>query len=177
MPARTAARRALGASAVAAAAVLVLGACEPTGGGLNPSAVAVTTDRTATSTLERLTFEVAWLSCTAETAETAETAGSATRPSSAQSPPVAPAHATVDCQGETRSGQDITLTGKVTQERAGRCVHGDLTARIDEEIVFRATMLGDCTTPSSSAPGAAPGQPRPTVTVTVTETVTAVPAK
>jgi hypothetical protein len=86
----------------------------------------------------------------------------------------------VDCQGETGSGQDITVTGKVTEERGGKCVRGDLTARIEKKIVFQATMLGDCSAAPSSAPAGdppAPGRPYPTVTVTVTETVTAVPGK
>ncbi|WP_319020197.1 hypothetical protein [Streptomyces peucetius] len=145
--------------------------------------MAVTTDRTATSTLERLTFDVAWLSCTAQADRGTATASGAASPSPEPPPsPSPPGRATVDCRGETRSGQDITVNGTVTEERSGRCVHGDLTARVEKKIVFRATMLGDCTTaPSStSAPGgtpAVPGPPRPTVTVTVTETVTSVPAK
>ncbi|ATW48464.1 hypothetical protein [Streptomyces peucetius] len=169
MPARTRARRALAATAAAAAAVGALAACEPTAGGLNSAAVAVTTDRTATSTLERLRFDVAWLSCTAE-ADGGAAAGSRS------ASPSAATRATVDCQGETRAGQDITVTGKVTEERAGKCVRGNLTARIEKKIVFQATMLGDCSAAPSTAP-ADPGAPQPTVTVTVTETVTAVPAK
>ncbi|MEW2631519.1 hypothetical protein AB0903_07645 [Streptomyces sp. NPDC048389] len=179
MPARTRAPRVLAATAAAAAAVGVLAACEPTAGGLNSAAVAVTTDRTATSTLERLTFDVAWLSCTAR-------AEGAATPASGSAPPSAPSRATVDCQGETRSGQAVTVNGTVTEERAGKCVHGDLTAKVEKKIVFRATMLGDCTTAPSSTPApsgtpTAPGVPRPAVTVTVTETVTetvtVVPAK
>jgi hypothetical protein len=177
MPARTRVPRALAATAAAAAAVGALAACEPTTGGLNSAAVAVTTDRTATSTLERLTFEVAWLTCTART-----DGGNATASASPSRSPSAPARATVDCQGETRSGQAITVTGTVTEERAGKCVRGDLIAKIEKKTVFRATMLGDCTTAPSGTPApggtpGVPGAPRPTVTVTVTETVTAVPAK
>ena len=174
MPARTRAPRVLAATAAAAAAVGALAACEPTAGGLNSAAVAVTTDRTATSTLERLTFDVAWLNCTARTDGGAATAGGSPSPS-------APPRATVDCQGETRSRQAVTVTGTVTEERAGKCVRGDLIAKIEKKIVFRATMLGDCTTapntPAPSSTPAAPGAPRPTVTVTVTETMTTVPAK
>lgn len=176
MPARTRVPRVLAATAAAAAAVGGLAACEPAAGGLNSAAVAVTTDRTVTSTLERLTFDVAWLNCTART-----DGGAAAGRSQSPSPSV-PARATVDCQGETRSRQAITVTGTVTEERAGKCVRGDLIAKIEKKTVFRATMLGDCTaTPSgtlapSRTPGV-PGAPRPTVTVTVTETVTAVPAK
>ncbi|MFH8927423.1 hypothetical protein ACH4D4_10280 [Streptomyces pristinaespiralis] len=171
MPARTGALRPLAAIAVAAAAVPALVACEPTAGGLNTGAVAVTTDRTVTSTLERLEFEVGWLSCTAKADTPATASSGSTAPSAA-----GPSRASVDCQGETGSGQDITVTGKVTEERGGKCVRGDLTARIEKKIVFRATMLGDCSAAPSSAPAGdppAPGTPYPTVTVTVTETVTA----
>ena len=172
----TASRRTLPLLAACAAAVAGVTACEPVAGGLNSAAVAITTDRTATSTLERLTFDVAWFSCTAKADASPAPAASGT--------PAAPRSATVDCQGETESGQDITLTGKVTEERAGKCVRGDMTAKVDKKVVFQATMLGDCdaATPSSAPPRPEqprPGQPRPTVTVTVTvtETVTAVPAK
>lgn len=186
MPARTRARRALVATAAAATAVGALAACGPTAGGLDSAAVALTTDRTVTSTLERLTFDVAWLSCTANVRAggTASPAIASPGTASPGTAPSAPGSATVDCQGETGSGQDITVTGKVTEERAGKCVRGDLTARIEKKIVFRATMLGDCgAAPSGSPATPAPGRTtepepaRPTVTVTVTETVTAVPAK
>ncbi|MGW7360652.1 hypothetical protein ACWGI0_29495 [Streptomyces sp. NPDC054802] len=177
MPARTRVPRVLAATAAAAAAVGGLAACEPAAGGLNSAAVAVTTDRTVTSTLERLTFDVAWLNCTARTEGGAVTAGGSQSPS-----PSVPARAAVDCQGETRSRQAITVTGTVTEERAGKCVRGDLIAKIEKKTVFRATMLGDCTstpsgTPTPSRTPGVPGAPGPAVTVTVTETVTAVPAK
>ncbi|MEU1280849.1 hypothetical protein [Streptomyces sp. NPDC005805] len=169
-----------GAAGPAVCALVAVGAtaCEPAGGGLSASAVAFTTDRTATSTLERLTFEVAWLTCTAET--DGQTAAATASPGTGR--------ARVDCEGETESGQDITLDGTVTEERDGTCVRGDMTARIDRKVVFEATMLGDCSAaaspsarPTRTAPGdggSRPG-PEPTVTVTVTETVTvtAVPAK
>lgn len=161
-------------------AVAGLAACEPAAGGLDSAAVAVTTDRTATATLERLTFDVAWLSCNARV----------NRGPSPSAATTAPGSATVDCRGETESGQDITLKGTVTEERAGHCVRGDMTARIDRKVVFQATMLGDCsaapstTAPGTSGPGAtapppptAPAPPAPVVTVTETVTVTAVPAK
>ncbi|MEU0369496.1 hypothetical protein ABZ070_04395 [Streptomyces sp. NPDC006283] len=165
----TASRRTPVLLTACAVAVLGVTACEPAAGGLNSAAVAITTDRTATSTLERLTFDVAWFSCTGKADASPVPAASGT--------PAPPRSVTVDCRGETGSGQVITLTGKVTEERAGTCVRGDMTARVDKKVVFRATMLGTCDT---AAPGSATprtGQPRPTVTVTVTETVTAVPAK
>ncbi|NWF29953.1 hypothetical protein HW130_27450 [Streptomyces sp. PKU-EA00015] len=166
--------RTVAAAGACGIAVASLAACEPAAGGLDSAAVAVTTDRTATATLERLTFDVAWLSCTATVNRGASPSGATTAPGSA----------TVDCRGETESGQTITIKGKVTDERAGKCVRGDLTARIDRKVVFQATMLGDCSAaPSSTAPGTtgprttAPPRPGPTVTVTETVTVTAVPAK
>ncbi|WP_308315000.1 hypothetical protein [Streptomyces sp. C10-9-1] len=162
---------------VAAAGACAVGlagtaACQPVGGGLNSAAVAVTTDRTATSTLERLTFEVAWFSCRAQ----------APTPAPGSTATGAPAAATVDCEGETESGQEITLDGTVTEERAGVCVRGDMTARIAGETVFEATMLGDCSAAATASPEPSrqPGDrpvPGATVTVTRTVTVTAEPAK
>ncbi|MGW6458336.1 hypothetical protein ACWF94_20890 [Streptomyces sp. NPDC055078] len=161
--------RVLSAIGLAGAAVVGLTACEPTGGGLNASAVSLTTDRTATGALERLGFVVSWFTCTA-------VLGDGTR-APASAAPVAPAFATVDCEGETGGGGEITLKGKVTEERSGSCVRGDLVARVEGKVVFTATFLGDCETgsgrPSRSGPPG--GGARPTVTVTVTETVTADP--
>ncbi|WP_405808333.1 hypothetical protein OG729_26455 [Streptomyces sp. NBC_00210] len=164
---RTRYRRALVAIGAAGAAVVGVAACEPASGGLSSVAVAVTTDKTATSTLERIGFKVRWLSCTAKIGDGKASAGSSTSPSGA-------GVATVDCQGETDSGQKITLKGKVTEERSGACVRGDLIARVDGKVVFEASVLGNCNAASSSAPSPTPpgGQPRPTVTVTVTVTET-----
>ncbi|MGW1980186.1 hypothetical protein [Streptomyces sp. NPDC001889] len=143
------------ALALAAAAVAALTGCEPTGDGrLNAAAVAFTTDRTATSTFKRLGVEVRWLSCTSA-------------PGSA--PPAGAGYATVDCEGETAGGESITLRGRVTEERAGVCVRGDLAARVGGKAAFDAEFLGDCTQPRPSR--RAP-EPTPTVTVTVTRTVT-----
>ncbi|TXS55099.1 hypothetical protein [Streptomyces sp. t39] len=166
---------ALGACGIAVAGAA---ACEPAAGGLDSAAVALTTDRTATSTLERLTFDVAWFSCTAR----ARTGGAeATRDAAGTTAPAGPREVEVDCEGETGDGRAITLGGTVTEERAGVCVKGDMTARIAKKVVFQATMLGDCSaaaTAERSRP-ARPSDPRPAPTVTVTETVTvtAVPAK
>jgi hypothetical protein len=166
-------RRALAAIGAAGTAVVGVAACEPTTGGLSAVAVAITTDRTGTSTLERLDFDVRWLSCTA-TVDGGERA-------SASKSPASRSVATVDCQGETDSGQDITLKGKVTEERSGRCVRGDLIARVDGKVVFQASMLGDCAagptrTPTRTSPerpqATPPGPPPVTVTVTVTATAT-----
>ncbi|WP_327356092.1 hypothetical protein [Streptomyces sp. NBC_01304] len=167
-------RRVLFAVGLAGAAAIGVAACEPVGDGLSSVAVAVTTDQTGTKALEREGFDVQWLSCVATMGE-----GGKTTPKSSGSPSVRSV-ATVDCQGETKDGRDIDLTGKVTEERGGRCVQGDLTAKVDGKRVFHAHVLGNCSAATSSSgpadpsPDPPPDDPaRPTVTVTVT--VTAVP--
>ncbi|WP_267245069.1 hypothetical protein [Streptomyces sp. PR69] len=161
----------------AAVAGIAATGCEPaSSGGLSAVAAAVTTDKTATSTLERLRFDVRWLSCTGKARP--GIIGSAA-PSA--SPPVP---VTVDCRGETGSGQRITITGKVTREIEGRCVHGDLMAKVDRKTVFEATMLGDCgAQPTATAtatvtpppPDPRPTRPPSTVTTTVTPAPTPTP--
>ncbi|MGW4028981.1 hypothetical protein ACWEFL_06600 [Streptomyces sp. NPDC004838] len=141
-----------------------LTACEPAADGLSTVSVAFTTDRTATHTMERLGFSVSWFSCTATLGDGD---GSA-------SPSATPATAEVDCRGETASGQKLTLNGTVTDERSGSCVRGRMTARVDGEFAFEASVLGTCATktPSATVKTPRPGGARPTVTVTVTETET-----
>jgi hypothetical protein len=157
--------RTLAAIGVAGTAVVGVAACEPAADGLSAVAVAITTDKTGTSTLERLDFDVRWLSCTARLNGGAKATASRS--------PSTRGVATVDCRGETDSGQDITLTGKVTDERAGRCVRGDLIARVDRKVVFQASLLGDCDAAPTRTPTRTPTTPpRPTVTVTVTVTAT-----
>ncbi|MFF0444917.1 hypothetical protein ACFYT4_00600 [Streptomyces sp. NPDC004609] len=163
-------RRVLAAIGVAGAVVTGAAGCEPAAGGLSSGAVAITTDRTATRTLERIGFEVSWFSCTA-TIEGAGGSGASATPSASAG---GRATAAVDCEGETDSGRTITLKGTVTDERSGVCVRGRMTARVNGEVVFEARYLGECGgeggggTPSrTERPGA-----RPTVTVTVTETET-----
>jgi len=169
---RRTARRFPAALCLATAAVTGLAACEPVDGigALNTAAVAVTTDRTATRALEHEGVQVAWLTCTASLE-----GGGATRSTgpSASARRVAEVH----CDGETKSGGDIALDGKVTHAVEGRCVRGDMTAKTGGRAVFRATLLGDCTAPATTAPPAgAPGRGNgPTATVTVT--VTAYPGK
>ncbi|MFC4609780.1 hypothetical protein ACFO9E_18450 [Streptomyces maoxianensis] len=167
--------RTLTAICLAGAAVAGVTACEPAAGGLSSVAVAVTTDKTTTSTLERLGFDVRWLSCTARIDE--GKAGSASPKSPSPS-----GVATVDCQGETASEQDITLKGKVTEERSGKCVRGDLIAKVDRKVVFRATVLGNCSGAPTRSPTRSPTRPpghspseAPGATATVTVTVTATP--
>ncbi|GBQ00114.1 hypothetical protein SSP531S_15240 [Streptomyces spongiicola] len=162
--------RVLTASACAALTASGLVACDPgTSGGLSAMAVSYTTDRAGTRALEEEGVPVHWLSCSARL-------NSATGAS-----PSGRAAAGVDCEGETGDGARITITGTVTQEIGGRCVHGDLTAKSDGRRVFRAYVLGDCNAPLPTAtrtPWSFPpapgngGAPRPTVTATVTVTVT-----
>jgi hypothetical protein len=167
--------RTLAAIGTAGAAVVGVAACEPTTGGLSSVAVAITTDKTGTSTLERLGFDVRWLSCTATINGGKAGTGATTSPSPSRG-------ATVDCRGETNSEQDITLKGKVTEERSGKCVRGDLIAKVDRKVVFQATVLGNCSGAPTRSPTRSPNRPpshspsgAPGATVTVTVTVTATP--
>ncbi|MFI6723350.1 hypothetical protein NRF20_30550 [Streptomyces sp. R-74717] len=159
-------RRFLAASALAGAAVAGVVACEPTGS-LNSASIAVTTDLTGTSALERNGVDVRWLNCTADVVgdrlQGASPSASTRR------------IADVDCTGRTGSGKDITITGTVTQALDGRCVRGDLTARTGGKAVFRANVLGNCNAAPSTfganpPRGSGSGGARPTVTVTVTVT-------
>ncbi|MFF3324385.1 hypothetical protein [Streptomyces sp. NPDC002889] len=160
------ARRALAVTAAAGAALASVVACEPASAdGLTSVGVAVTTDKTATSAFERLGIDVRWLSCTATIR------GRGNPPGGATGTPSPGGSAAVDCRGETDAGGDIRITGKVTDERAGRCVRGDLTARIDGKIAFQATMLGNCDGAAAPTPTRShrpTSAPRPTATGTVT---------
>lgn len=142
----------------AVVAVVGVVACEP-GEGLSSAAVAVTTDQVGTRELERQGVEVRWVSCTASYGEK----GTAGRSSSARSV------ATVDCVGEDTGGRDISIKGQVTQEVDGKCVRGDLTAKVGGKEWFRADVLGNCdaadqTTPvpTTTAPTATGPAPTPT---------------
>ncbi|WP_246114106.1 hypothetical protein [Streptomyces montanus] len=162
------------------AAVTVLGAtaCEP-GDGVSSVAVAITTDQVGTRELERQGVDVQWVSCTASYGDKA-------KPGNSPSPRSV---ANVDCVGETKDGKDISIKGKVTQEVNGKCVRGDLTAKVGGKQWFRVDVLGNCDAaePSKEPPSTPPGdhkstppvdhrttppheQPGPTVTVTVTVT-------
>ncbi|MEC4014793.1 hypothetical protein [Streptomyces sp. H27-D2] len=174
---------ALAAAGAASAAVVGLAACDPAlGGGMNTVAVALTTDQAGTRALERSGVDVNWLSCTAKTGDGREVAANTSaRPGASAS---TRSVATVDCEGETKRGQQIRIAGKVTQELNGRCVRGDLTAKVGGRVVFRANVLGNCgdgpsddptqrptRDPSSTHTRTAPPSPshdlRPTVTRTV----------
>ncbi|MFF1921561.1 hypothetical protein ACFVW8_13430 [Streptomyces sp. NPDC058221] len=151
--------------ALAGATVAGLAACDPVNG-LNSASIAVTTDRTGTRALEHEGVDVQWLNCTARAGGGAKS-GSSTASTSRV--------ADVDCNGRTKGGKDISLSGKVDREVEGRCVSGDMTAKTAGKTVFRATMLGNCdaaqttSTPKPPAAGGGGGA-RPTVTVTVTVT-------
>ncbi|MFJ8232324.1 hypothetical protein ACIQ9E_20535 [Streptomyces sp. NPDC094448] len=158
------------AATVAVAAVAAAGtACEPRERTLSSSSVAMTTEHTARSTLERIGFDIRSFDCTATVpGERGRTGPSAV-------PAGAPGQATVACEGRTRTGQPVALKGKVTDETAGACVRGDLDARVDGKLVFEAQYLGRCDRGRSRAPATrTPGErPRPAVTTTVEVTATA----
>ncbi|MER6983870.1 hypothetical protein [Streptomyces carpinensis] len=146
-------------------------ACDP--GGLSTASVAYTTDRTATAELNRQHVSVRWLSCTAHYADGGKT-GTPGKPTPSASRPTV---ASVDCQGQTKDGRKITVTGKVTRAVDGACVRGDLTAKVGGKVRFHVSGLGDCgatTGPTYRPPGThrpTDGRPQPAVTVTVTRTV------
>ncbi|MFJ4279203.1 hypothetical protein [Streptomyces massasporeus] len=145
-------------------AVLAVGgavACEP--GAISSASVAYTTDETVTKELNRQKAGVRWLTCTASYGEN----GGKSTPSARER-----TVATVDCEGETEDGKDITVDGKVTHAVDGACVRGNITAKVDGKVWFQVDGLGDCdsTTPPPVG-GPADGRPGPTVTVTVTQTV------
>ncbi|WPO73808.1 hypothetical protein [Streptomyces sp. KN37] len=166
---------------LAGAAALGVTACDPANGGLNTAAVALTTDRMGTKELERQKLDVAWLSCTARYQD---------RVTPKSGEPTEKAVVEVDCQGESGGNdgnKDITIKGKVSSLVDGRCVRGDLTAKVDGKQWFKVDVLGNCgagdgdggspTPPGSShqPPSQPPPshdrpEPRPTVTVTVTVT-------
>ncbi|MFH9428529.1 hypothetical protein ACH4JZ_09610 [Streptomyces sp. NPDC017615] len=139
-------------------------ACQP--GDLGAASVAYTTDSTATDALKKRGVDVSWLTCTGRQGEAGSGAGS----------PSESTVVTVDCQGRTKDGRDIAVTGKVTRAVNGACVRGNLTGKVGGRQVFQVDGLGNCdakpppafTPPATYRP---PGQPRPTVTVTVTRTL------
>ncbi|MEW2395954.1 hypothetical protein [Streptomyces sp. NPDC046862] len=155
-------RRVVLALGLGVGAVVGVSACEP--GGLNTAAVAFTTDQAGTRELERQGADVRWLTCTGSYDDSGDRTTS----------PSASAHTfvNVDCKGETDDGKDISIKGKVTREVNGKCVRGDLTAKIAGKEWFQVNVLGNCnasgTTPTPPTGGDRPGEPGPTVTVTKT---------
>lgn len=150
------------AGALAALAVGGLTACDP--GGLSSASVAYTTDETVTRELNRRKADVRWLTCTASYGDGARASA---RPASEETV------ASVDCEGETGDGRDITVDGRVTRVVEGACVRGNLTVEVDGEERLRVDGLGDCdATPTPVPPVNDPGRAQPGATVTVTVTVT-----
>jgi hypothetical protein len=151
-------------AAAATFAVLAVGgavACEP--GSVSAASVAYTTDETVTKELNRQKAGVRWLTCTASYGES----GGKSSPSARER-----TVATVDCEGETDDGKEITVDGKVTHAVDGACVRGNITAKVDGKVWFEVDGLGDCDSTSPPPVGGPPdGQPGPTVTVTVTQTI------
>ncbi|MGV9789684.1 hypothetical protein [Streptomyces sp. NPDC003435] len=147
--------RVLAAGGLVALVIGTVTGCQP--GELGAASVAYTTDSTATDALKKRDVDVSWLTCTGRQDGGASAGGS-------------PSESTVDCQGKTRDGRDITVTGKVTRAVNGACVRGNLVAKVGGRQVFRVSGLGNCdaTPPATYRP---PGQPNPTVTVTVTRTL------
>ncbi|HET6859001.1 MAG TPA: hypothetical protein VFH94_18175, partial [Streptomyces sp.] len=105
-------RRVLAAIGLAGAAVVAVSACEPGADGLSSVAVSMTTDQTGTRALERAGVDVQWMSCTATVGE-----GERVNTDTASPTRSARSVATVKCEGETKSGQEIRIDGKVTEER------------------------------------------------------------
>ena len=157
-------RRVAAATACVVAAVGGAVACDPNG--LNSASVAYTTDQTATAALKAQHVDVQWLSCTANYGNNNQASSQA--PSAS-----ATTIANVDCQGQTKDGQNITVTGKVTRTVDGACVRGDLTAKVGNKVWFHVSGLGNCNaTPSPIVNNPSNGQPQgATVTVTVTRTI------
>ncbi|MFZ4156373.1 hypothetical protein [Streptomyces pseudogriseolus] len=155
-------RRQVLAVGFAVAAVAGVAACE--GGSLGSTAVAITTDGTVTKELNRQKDKVRWLTCNASFGD---------RDGSSASPRSRATAASVDCEGETEGGKEITVTGRVTHAVNNACVRGDITAKVDGRQVFHVEGLGDCDSKSPPRVGEPTqgGGPRPTVTVTVTTTV------
>lgn len=160
----------LALAAVTVAAVAGATACDPdAAGGLNSAAVALATDQAGTRALEQAGLTVQWMSCTAEMG----TRPGAPSPSAGSSGQVA----RVNCEGETKDRKKLTIKGKVTEEREGRCVRGDLTATAGDRVVFRVQALGNCGTGRPTGSGqptrTTTGRPTdgPTSRPTVTETV------
>ncbi|GAA2874549.1 hypothetical protein [Streptomyces mexicanus] len=165
-------RRAVAAAGLAVAAAGGIAACDP--GGPNAAAVAYTTDRTATAELNRQHASVRWLTCTAHHDDAPATTAGSAAPSASRT-----TVASVDCQGRTDDGREITVTGEVTRAVDGACVRGDLTAKVGGTVRFRVNGLGDCdatAAPTYRPPGSGTHRPtgeppEPTVTVTVTRTI------
>ena len=183
----------LGAT-VAVTATAGATSCDPDAarGGLDSAAVSLATDQAGTEALERGGIDVQWLSCTAQladrdggsTAKSDDREAKETKEAKEAKAAKGAESAEVDCQGETRNRKELAIKGRVTEERDGRCVRGDLVATSGDRTLFRARTLGDCDAkPSATRSGTAPsGTPTPsssrtTSRPTVTETVRPSPSE
>jgi hypothetical protein len=165
---RVAGRRIPAVAGLAVVTVLGVAACDPVDG-LSSAAVAYTTDQAGTKELERQHVDVQWLSCSASYGDNKAYTPGQTPSASARTV------ANVDCRGRSKDGRDITIKGKVTREVQGKCVRGDLTARVGGREWFHVNGLGNCnavSTPTYTPPTyRAPTYGRPGPTVTVTRTI------
>ncbi|MGW7414021.1 hypothetical protein [Streptomyces sp. NPDC054863] len=158
-------RRTLAAMAFAGAAVAGVVACEPgTAGGLSSFAVALTTDQTGTGALQRAGVDVNWMTCTATVGENGRVTANPVGVTGTTGPSAPPVRnvATVACEGQDRGGREIRITGKVTDERDGRCVRGDLTATVSGRTVFRVSGMGNCNAPTTDPTSRPPTETTPT---------------
>ncbi len=132
--------------------------CDPAGA-VSSATVSYTTDQLVTKELDRQKADVSWLTCNASYDN-----GDGTPSASVNTV------ATVNCEGRTRDGKDITVKGKVTRTVSGACVRGNLTATVGGKQWFRVDGLGNCNA-TPTPPVNNPNRPGPTVTVTVTKTI------
>lgn len=155
---------------LAASAVGGVVACDP--GGLNTASVAYTTDKTVTEELNRQRVSVRRLDCTGGYGGDRTHTPEKSAPTASETAVVL-----VDCQGETKDGRKITVTGRITRAVDGACVRGKLTVEVGGKEWFRVSGLGNCEAtsgPTYRPPVTyrpTPVQPGPTVTVTVTRTI------
>lgn len=117
--------RVAGVIGVAVLAVGGVAACDPTGV-VSSATVSYTTDQLVTKELNRQKADVSWLTCTATYDN-----GDRTPSSSVNTV------ATVDCDGKTRDGKDITVKGKVTRTVSGACARRPHRHRRRQTVVPR----------------------------------------
>ena len=161
--------RVLAVGGIVVAAVTGAVACQPVDGDVNPATVASTTDQEATRELNRTHARVTWISCAASY-------NGRSTPTSTK-----PQEVTVACRGKAKEGRDVRIKGWVYGVVPGKCVRGNLIARIDNKVWFHLQVLGNCAAPDPTrtftpAPKEPAGQqPEPGTTRTVTKTVTVAP--
>ncbi|MFJ8827118.1 hypothetical protein ACIREE_35785 [Streptomyces sp. NPDC102467] len=109
--------------------------------------VSVTTEKQATEELNRQHADVAWLSCKSTASGSGTSAGSS------------PTEVTVDCQGKTKDGKDITIKGWVYGVVPDKCVRGNTIAHVDNQVWFHLQVLGNCAASDTATPGYTPEEP------------------